>query len=83
MDTLNLSNPDLYLNHELSLAAFHRRVLEQARDETIPLLERMRFLCITSSNLDEFFEIRVARLIQQVAYGSVETGPDNLMPSGV
>lgn len=83
MDTVNLSNPDLYLNPELSLAAFNRRVLEQARDESVPLLERMRFLCITSSNLDEFFEIRVARLIQQAAYGSVDTGPDNLMPSEV
>ena len=78
MDAPNLESPEYYLNYELSLAAFNRRVLEQAQDPRIPLLERMRFLCITSSNLDEFFEVRVARLIQQVAYGSTEAGPDGL-----
>lgn len=49
-----------YLNRELSLLAFNRRVLAQAQDERVPLLERLRFLCIVSSNLDEFFEIRMA-----------------------
>lgn len=49
-----------YLNRELSLLAFNRRVLAQAQDTRLPLLERLRFLCIVSSNLDEFFEIRMA-----------------------
>ncbi len=81
MDSDALDNPDLYINRELSLLEFHRRVLAQARDETLPLLERLRFLCISSSVLDEFFEIRVAGLKQQEAYGAVQRGPDNLSPS--
>ena len=80
MDTLNLNQPDFYIGRELSLLEFNRRVIEQATDEELPLLERLRFLCIASSNLDEFFEIRVAGLRQQVKYGSVQTGPDNLLP---
>ena len=80
MDDLNLKLPELYINRELSLLEFNRRVLEQAKDENTPLLERLRFLCIASTNLDEFFEIRVAGLNQQVKYGSVQTGPDNLTP---
>ena len=51
-----------YLNRELGLLAFNRRVLAQAQDERVPLLERLRFLCIVSSNLDEVFEIRMAGL---------------------
>ncbi len=73
-----LHQSELYLNRELSLLAFNQRVFEQSRDVSIPLLERLRFLCIASSNLDEFFEIRVARLKAQVASGSIEAGPDNL-----
>lgn len=80
MDDINLKLPELYINRELSLLEFNRRVLEQAKDENTPLLERLRFLCIASTNLDEFFEIRVAGLNQQVKYGSVQTGPDNLTP---
>lgn len=80
MDTKNLSNPELYINRELSLLEFNRRVIAQAEDKSAPLLERLKFLCIASSNLDEFFEIRVAGLKQQVKYGSVQTGPDNLSP---
>ena len=83
MDAPNLENPDLYINRELSLLAFHRRVLEQARDPETPLLERLRFLCIAGSNLDEFFEVRVGGLMQQVSYGSVQAGPDNLSPTEV
>ena len=83
MDAPNLDNPDLYINRELSLLAFHRRVLEQARDPETPLLERLRFLCIAGSNLDEFFEVRVGGLMQQVSYGSVQAGPDNLSPTEV
>ncbi len=81
MDAINLKLPELYLNRELSLLEFNRRVFEQAKDETNPLLERLRFLCIASTNLDEFFEIRVAGLNQQVKYGSVQTGEDNLTPA--
>lgn len=80
MDKINLKLPELYINRELSLLEFNRRVFEQAKDENNPLLERVRFLCIASTNLDEFFEIRVSGLNQQVKYGSVQTGEDNLTP---
>ena len=80
MDALDLHQPDLYINRELSLLEFNRRVLAQALDTDTPLLERLKFLCIASNSLDEFFEIRVAGLKQQVAYGSVQRGPDNLSP---
>ena len=73
-----LREPELYLNRELSQLAFNWRVLEQAKDPATPLLERLKFLCIASTNLDEFFEIRVARLQEQVASSSVHTGPDNM-----
>lgn len=76
-----LDNPELYINRELSLLAFQRRVLAQATDEGVPLLERLRFLCISSLVLDEFFEIRVAGLKQQEAYGASQRGPDNMTPS--
>lgn len=81
MDDINLKQPELYLNRELSLLEFNRRVLEQAKDPSLPLLERLKFLCISSTNLDEFFEIRVSGLKQQVAYGSTQTGTDNLTPA--
>ena len=71
---MDLSNPELYINRELSQLEFMRRVVAQSVDETVPLLERLRFLCIASSVLDEFFEIRVAGLKQQEAYGSVQRG---------
>lgn len=80
MDTVNLLQPDLYINRELSLLAFNQRVLEQAKNLDTPLLERLKFLCISSSNLDEFFEIRVSGLKQKLASGSVQAGPDNLTP---
>jgi len=79
--TLDLSNFELYINRELSQLEFNRRVLEQAKDASNPLLERLKFLCIASGNLDEFFEIRVAGLQQQVAYRSEATGPDKLTPT--
>ena len=67
-----------FLNRELGILAFNRRVLAQARNPAIPLLERLRFLCIVSSNLDEFFEIRVAGLKEQVKLNSVAITTDGL-----
>ena len=77
------SNPQLYLNRELAQLEFNRRVLAQAEDPEAPLLERLRFLCIVSSNLDEFFEIRVAGLKAQIELGAEVTGPDGAAPSQV
>ena len=81
IDKRTLDNPDYFINRELSLLEFNRRVLAQSRDKATPLMERLFFLCIASSNMDEFFEIRVAGLKQQVAYGAAQRGPDNLSPS--
>jgi polyphosphate kinase len=81
MDNVDLTSPELYVNRELAQLEFNKRVLAQAKDESVPLLERLRFLCIASSVLDEFFEIRVAGLKQQEAYGSMQRGPDNLSPT--
>jgi polyphosphate kinase len=72
----DLDHPSLYLNRELSMLEFNMRVLAQARDAGTPLLERLRFLGISSTNLDEFFEIRVAGLKQQLAYGVMQAGAD-------
>ena len=70
--------PKHYLNRELGILAFNRRVLSQARNPRTPLLERLRFLCIVSSNLDEFFEIRIAGLKEQVKLNSVAVTTDGL-----
>ena len=78
MDTLNLKLPDYYINRELSQLAFNVRVLHQARDTSVPLLERLKFLCISSTNLDEFFEIRVSGLKHRLAASAAPIGPDNL-----
>ncbi len=72
--------PEHFLNRELSVLAFNWRVLAQAADSRIPLLERLRFLCIVSSNLDEFFEIRVAGIKEQIKLGSQAAGNDGLLP---
>ena len=80
MNETEFDHPELFINRELSLLQFNSRVLAQARRASYPLLERLRYLCISSSNLDEFFEIRVAGLIQQIEYGSTQCGPDNLSP---
>lgn len=80
MDAVDLKAPELYINRELSLLEFNHRVLAQAEDPSVPLLERLRYLCISSTNMDEFFEIRVGGLKQQVSLGAVQTGPDGRSP---
>src|SRR5580704_2968675 len=75
-----LDDPSLYVNRELSLIAFQRRVLEEAADPNNALLERMKFLSIFGSNLDEFFMVRVAGLMQKVENASQEPGPDGRSP---
>lgn len=70
--------PQQFLNRELGQLEFNRRVLAQAEDTTIPLLERLKYLCIVSSNLDEFFEIRVAGLMEQIKLGVTTTSADGL-----
>ena len=77
---VDLSDPGLYLNRELSLLAFQRRVLEEALDPANPLLERVKFLAILGSNLDEFFMVRVAGLVAQADAGAVDATPDGATP---
>jgi polyphosphate kinase len=77
----DLSAPGLYLSRELAALEFNFRVLAMARSGDVPLLERLRYLSIVASNLDEFFEVRVATLKHHHAYGSAEPGPDGI-PSG-
>ena len=79
-ETPDLSAPEWYINRELSLLEFNARLIEMSRDDSNPLLERLRYLCIASSNLDEFFEIRVAGLRQMADVGAMQAGPDNMSP---
>src|ERR671929_2120448 len=76
----SLSDPSLYINRELSWLAFNDRVLAQARDGRHPLLERVRFVSISETNLDEFFMIKVAGLQQQVAAELPNPVPDGMTP---
>src|SRR5277367_1178677 len=78
MHDTDLLVPQLYINRELSFLEFNQRVLEQAKDSRVPLLERVRFLCISCANLDEFFEIRVASLKELQEAGAVQVGADGL-----
>ena len=78
VSTTPLDAPELYINRDLSMLEFNRRVFEMACDSTIPLLERLRFLCICTSNMDEYFEVRVAIQKQKVALGSLNRGADGM-----
>ena len=75
-----LPPPHHFLNRELGQLAFNTRVLEEAENPKNPLLERLRYLCIVSSNLDEFFEIRVGGLKEQITLGAVGAEPDGIPP---
>lgn len=82
-DALSRAPGDLFLNRELGVLSFNERVLAMAEDELTPLLERLRFVCIVSSNLDEFFEIRVAGLKEQILQGLDAPGDDGRPPAEV
>ncbi|MDP2026969.1 polyphosphate kinase 1 [Sulfuriferula sp.] len=75
---MTTASTEHFLNRELSLLAFNERVLAQAEDPAMPLLERLKFICIVSSNLDEFFEVRIAGLKERIALASVSIGADGL-----
>ncbi len=77
---VNLNDPSLYINRELGLLAFQRRVLEEAEDTRNPVLERVKFLAILGSNLAEFFMVRVAGLLSQMDAGITDAGPDGMPP---
>ena len=77
---INLESSELYINRDLSLLEFNKRVLAQAKNEAVPLLERLNYLCISCSNLDEFFEVRVASVLEMVAIDPKAVGSDGLTP---
>ncbi len=81
MPKTGLKDPRLYLNRHLQWMAFNQRVLEEARDHSNPLLERVKFLAITANNLDEFVEVRVASFLQKIEHGSQNISPDGHTPS--
>ena len=76
-----LDDPSLYINRELSWLEFNRRVLDEAQDPTVTLLERLKFLAIVESNLDEFYMVRVSGIMEQRAAGVVEMSIGGLTPS--
>ena len=80
-DAISFDDPALYINRELSLLEFQKRVLEEAQDPRLPLLERLKFLAIVSSNLNEFFMVRVAGLLDQVAAGVWEPSSGDMPPA--
>ncbi|HIT97079.1 MAG TPA: RNA degradosome polyphosphate kinase, partial [Candidatus Aphodousia faecavium] len=77
---VDVTNPEFYLNREINWIDFDRKVLEQAEDKSVPLLERVKFLSIFFNNLDEFFMVRVANVWKQVQSGAEATGADKLPP---
>ena len=79
--TIDLKDPSLYVNRELSWIEFNGRVLGEAQDPEKPLAERLKFLAIVGSNLDEFFMVRVAGLKRQVESGALYAAADGLMPA--
>ncbi len=81
MENNELDKPEYYINRELSLLEFNVRVLAQATDESVPLLERLNYLCISSSNLDEFFEVRVASVLQMANIDPGAFSADGLTPN--
>jgi len=83
MKNIDVADPQYIFNRHHSWMQFNERVLEEARDEKNPLLERVKFLAITASNLDEFVEVRVAGILQQVEHGNCEPGPDGRAPAEV
>lgn len=79
-ESVDLASPSLYINRELSLLEFQRRVLEEAWDENNPLLERLKFIAIFGSNMDEFFMVRVSGIRKQVEAGVMDVSPDGMTP---
>ena len=82
-EPVDLSSASLYINRELSLLEFQRRVLEEALDENNPLLERLKFLAIFGSNMDEFFMVRVSGIRKQVEAHIMEVFPDGMTPPDI
>ncbi|MCX7068642.1 MAG: polyphosphate kinase 1 [Methylococcales bacterium] len=80
VEPINLQKPEFYINRDLSLLEFNKRVLAQAKNENVPLLERLNYLCISCSNLDEFFEVRVASIIEMATIAPKTVGLDGLNP---
>jgi polyphosphate kinase len=78
---MNLPSPETLINRELGILEFQRRVLAQADDPNIPILERLKFICIFSSNMDEFFEVRVAGLKEQILANATQRSPDGMSPA--
>jgi polyphosphate kinase len=81
MAAIGLDNPSYYIGREISWLKFNGRVLEEAMDDSNPILERVKFLAITASNLDEFFEVRLASLLQRMENGLMRPGPDGISPA--
>ncbi len=78
---IDLQNPEFYINRDLSLIEFNKRVLAQAKNDSVPLLERLNYLCISCSNLDEFFEVRVASVMEMAIIDPMVTGSDGTTPA--
>ena len=79
-DQIDLENSSLYINREVSWTRFNRHVLDEARDENHPLLERVKFLAIYANNLDEYFMVRVSGLQRQLVKGVLKSPPDGMTP---